>query len=94
MNKKKQPMQKGLTILFVWGFILCSAFPGSTAEKKHKNEPSQLQVDTLKLETIAFSLAPLLVFTLTNKTLYTPNQYFSRLQKKRRNHPPNPHGSA
>lgn len=76
-------MQKGLTILFVWGFILCSAFPSSTAEKKHKNEPSQLQVDTLKLETIAFRLAPLPVFTLTNKTLYAPNQYFPSQQKNK-----------
>lgn len=83
MNKKYHSVQKGLTILFVWGFILCSAFPSSTAEKKHKNEPSQLQVDTLKLETIAFRLAPLPVFTLTNKTLYAPNQYFPSQQKNK-----------
>lgn len=82
MNKKNHPVQKRLTILFVWGFILCSAFPGSTAEKKHKNEPSQLQVDTLELETTAFRLAPLPAFTLTHKILYAPNQYISSLQKK------------
>ena len=83
MNKKYHSVQIGLTILFVWGFILCSAFPSSTAEKKHKNEPNQLQVDTLKLETIAFRLAPLPVFTLTNKTLYAPNQYFPSQQKNK-----------
>ena len=76
-------MQKGLTILFVWGFILCSAFPGSTAEKKHKNEPSLLQVDTLDFETIAFRLAPLPLFTLTNNTLHAPNQTFPSQQKNK-----------
>jgi hypothetical protein len=83
MNKKNHPVQKGLTILFVWGFILCSAFPGSTAEKKHKNEPSLLQVDTLDFETIAFRLAPLPLFTLTNNTLHAPNQNFPSQQKNK-----------
>ena len=83
MNKKNHPVQKGLTILFVWGFILCPAFPGSTAEKKHKNEPSLLQVDTLKFESIAFRLAPLPLFTLTNNTLHAPNQNFPSQQKNK-----------
>ena len=83
MNKKNHPVQKGLTILFVWGFILCSAFPGSTAEKKHKNEPSLLQVDTRDFETIAFRLAPLPLFTLTNNTLHAPNQNFPSQQKNK-----------
>jgi len=91
MNKNNYPGRKGFTILFVWGFIMCSAFPGSTAEKKLENEPSLLQVDTFKFESIPFRLAiteqkykninPL--FTLTNNPLHTPSQNFPSQQKNK-----------
>jgi hypothetical protein len=95
MNKKNQRIRKRFAILFIWGFILCSAFPGSTAEKKHKNEPSQPQADTLMLETISFRLAPMdqksyrhfPLFTLTNNALNVRYPNFPNLQKKEENPP-------
>lgn len=73
MNDKQRLKQKGFLATFSLSIFLWLSFPGFAADYK---------ADNLELETIAFRLASLPVFTLTNKTLYAPNQYFSSLQKK------------
>lgn len=90
MNNKNHHIRKGFVILSIWGFLICSALPGSTTEKKHKNETSQPQDDTLILKTVSFRLAPMdqksnnhfPLFTLTNNALNVRNPHFSTRQKK------------
>ena len=82
MNDKQRLKQTGFLAILSLSIFLWLSVPGFAADYNLETKPNPKQSDNFDLETITFRLAPLPVFTLTNKTLYTPNQYFSSLQKK------------
>lgn len=81
MDDKQGLKQKGFLATFSLSIFLWLSIPGFAADYNLETKPNPKQADNLELETFAFRLAPQPVFTLTNKTLYAPNPYFSSLQK-------------
>jgi hypothetical protein len=85
MDIKQVLNQKRFVIALAIGLILCSVFPGFSAERKSENEPDPKQADALKLEMLLFRLAPLEqkkennfpLFTITNNNLSIQNLNFS-----------------
>jgi hypothetical protein len=82
MHKKQRKKQKGLFILLSFCLILWLAFPCFAAEVKPEKGSNSKQTDVFKMEPTAFRLTSQPVFTLTIKTLDTPNPLFSSFQKK------------